>query len=84
MELFQETTQIRLESGQALTLGDYEMVFQSVRQFPGPDDLMITEATVDVYKNGRLVKTLTPHNELYTRTQQPMTIPDLREEVGIG
>jgi cytochrome c-type biogenesis protein CcmF len=81
VEVFQETTQIRLESGQALSLGDYEMVFKSARQYPGPDDLIVTEATVDVYKDGRFVKTIFPHNELYTRTQQPMTIPDARSTI---
>lgn len=81
VELFQQETQIRLESGQSLSLGSYEMVFQNVQQYPGPDDLILTEATVDVYDNGRFVKTLHPRNELYTRTQQPMTIPDARSTI---
>jgi cytochrome c-type biogenesis protein CcmF len=81
VELFQQETQIRLESGQSLRLGSYEMVFQNVRQYPGPDDLILTEATVDVYDNGRFIKTLHPRNELYTRTQQPMTIPDARSTI---
>ncbi|MCB8943932.1 MAG: heme lyase CcmF/NrfE family subunit [Ardenticatenaceae bacterium] len=78
VEIFQQETQIRLESGQSLTLGAYEMVFQNAQQYPGADDLIYTEATVDVYKNGRFLQTLHPRNELYTRTQQPMTIPDAR------
>ena len=81
VELFQQETQIRLESGQSLRLGSYEMVFQNVQQYPGPDDLILTEATVDVYDNGRFIKTLHPRNELYTRTQQPMTIPDARSTI---
>ena len=78
VELFQQETQIRLESGQSLTLGQYEMVFQNAQQYPGADDLILTEATADVYKNGRFIKTIHPRTELYTRTQQPMTIPDAR------
>jgi cytochrome c-type biogenesis protein CcmF len=39
---------------------------------------MITEATVDVYRNERLLTTLYPRNELYTRSGQPMSIPDAR------
>jgi cytochrome c-type biogenesis protein CcmF len=81
VELFQQETQIRLESGQSLYLGSYEMVFQNVEQYSGADDLILTEATVDVYDNGRFVKTLHPRNELYTRTQQPMTIPDARSTI---
>jgi cytochrome c-type biogenesis protein CcmF len=81
VELFQQETQIRLESGESVTLGRYEMVFNEVTRYPGPDDLLITEANVDVKINGRTVTTLTPRTELYTRTGQPMTIPDARSTI---
>ena len=81
MELFQQETQIRLNSGDSVSVGSYEMVFNSVTRYPGPDDLLITEANVDVFDNGRFVATLTPRTELYTRTGQPMTIPDTRSTV---
>jgi cytochrome c-type biogenesis protein CcmF len=82
MELFQEETQIRLTSGESVTLGQYEMRFNQAGQYPGPDDLIITEADVDVYFKGRLVGKLAPRTELYTRTNQPMTIPDVRSTIG--
>ncbi|MCA9952154.1 MAG: heme lyase CcmF/NrfE family subunit [Anaerolineales bacterium] len=80
-ELYQQETQIRLQSGESVTLGDYEMVFDSVERFPGPDDLIITEATVQVLQNGKNVATLHPRTELYTRTGQPMTIPKARSTI---
>ena len=46
----------------------------SVRTFPGPDDLIITEATVQVLQNSKNVATLHPAPN-FTRTGQPMTIP---------
>ena len=76
VEVFQQETQLRLEKGESLTLGNYEMVFNDIQRYPGPDDLLITEATMDVYNNGRFVATIHPRTELYTRTGQPMTIPD--------
>ena len=81
VELFQQETQLRLESGESITLGRYEMTFREASRFPGPDDLLITEATIDVFENGRFVTTLTPRTELYTRTGQPMTIPDARSTI---
>lgn len=81
-EFYQEQTQIRLATGESVTLGRYSMTFNGMRQYAGADDLMITEANLSLYENGRLVKTLTPRNELYTRTRQPMTIPDLRATIG--
>jgi cytochrome c-type biogenesis protein CcmF len=74
-ELFQQETQIHLQTGESIALGNYEMVFQQVDRYPGPDDLVITEANVDVYRDGNLVRTISPRSELYTRTMQPMTIP---------
>ncbi len=81
MELFQEQTQIRLNVGETVSLGRYEMQFLGAERFPGPDDLLITQATVDVYDNGRYVGQFHPRTELYTRTNQPMTIPDARETI---
>lgn len=78
VEIFQEQTQIRLGVGETATLGRYEMQFLGATRYPGPDDLLITEATVDVYDNGKYVGQLKPRDELYTRTNQPMTIPDAR------
>ncbi len=78
VELYQQETQRQLQAGEIVALGAYEVQFLNVMQRPGPDDLIITEAVLDVYKNGRLVATLTPRREIYTRTGQPMTIPDAR------
>jgi cytochrome c-type biogenesis protein CcmF len=80
-ELFQQETQIRLQSGESVSLGHYEMVFNQVERYNGPDDLVITEATVDLYQDGTLVRTLHPRSELYTRTMQPMTIPNARSTI---
>lgn len=81
VEIFQEQTQIRLSVGETTALGHYEMQFLGATRFAGPDDLLITEATVDVYEDGRYVGQLHPRSELYTRTNQPMTIPDARSTI---
>lgn len=81
VELFQEETQIRLQSGESITIGDYEVTFNGVRQFAGVDDLIITQASMDVYRNGRLLQELNPRTEFYTRSNQPMTIPDARSTI---
>lgn len=81
VELFQQETQQQLQVGDTLSLGRYELQFLGVQQRPGPDDLIITEATIDVYADGRFVKTLIPRRELYTRTGQPMTIPSARSTI---
>ncbi len=81
VELYQQETQIRLTQGESVAVDDFSMTFKGIERFPGPDDLVITEATVDVFKNGQFVRTLNPQTELYTRTMQPMTIPDARSTI---
>ncbi|RMG95751.1 MAG: heme lyase CcmF/NrfE family subunit [Chloroflexi bacterium] len=81
VEIFQQDTQMRLQAGASLQMGNYEMVFQGARRYEGPDDLLITEAAVDVYENGRFIKTITPRIEFYTRTGQTMTIPKARSTI---
>lgn len=80
-ELYQQETQIRLQNGESVTLGGYEMVFENVAQYAGPDDLIITEAAVSVYRDGRFLSSLAPRTEFYTRSGQPMTIPAARSTI---
>lgn len=80
-ELFQQQTQMHITNGQSITLGNYEMVFNGATRYAGPDDLLVTEASVDVFYKGRLVNSLAPKSELYTRTGQPMTIPDAHSTI---
>lgn len=77
-ELYQQETQIFLKRGDSVSIGDFSMTFTGIERYPGADDLLITKASVDVYKDGEFVRELGPRTELYTRTQQPMTIPALR------
>ena len=45
------------------------------------DSLLITEADVDLYKNGEFLRKLNPQIEFYQRTGQPMTIPSARSTI---
>jgi cytochrome c-type biogenesis protein CcmF len=80
-DMFQQQRQILLQRGESAELGEFRVVFNGAEQYAGPDDLLVTEANLSLFKGDRLLTTLTPHNELYTRTNQPMTIPDLRATV---
>ncbi|HET6443472.1 MAG TPA: heme lyase CcmF/NrfE family subunit [candidate division Zixibacteria bacterium] len=77
-ELYQQQTQMRLARDESLSIGDYTMVFKGIEQRMGNDDAQITEALVDVYRGDKLVRTLKPRTEFFTRTGENMSIPAVR------
>jgi cytochrome c-type biogenesis protein CcmF len=68
--MYQTETQIRLNAGEGVQVGDFEMVFNSVSRFAGADDLLITEADVDLYKNGEFPAQAEPADRLLS-AQRP-------------
>lgn len=74
---FQEETQRALARGESLTLGEYELRFDSLEMYPGSDGREVLEATTTLFKNGEVVKTLNPRRDFFVAQQQPMTIPDV-------
>ena len=79
--MYQTETQIRLLAGERIEVGEFAMTFNGVSRFAGADDLLVTEADVDLYKNGTFVRKLTPQIEFYQRSGQPMTIPSARSTI---
>ena len=78
VEFFQQETQLFLETGDRISVGRYDAVFKGVTNVQGQDDLVITRALMDLYYNGEFVREFTPEIDVYTRSGQPMTIPDTR------
>ncbi len=77
-EFFQQDTEGTLRPGEALEIGGFRTVYRTLRTYPGPGDLIVTEATVEIYQGDQLLKTVHPKREFYQNTQQTMTIPALR------
>ncbi len=78
IEFFQQETQVRLNTGESVTLGRYTMRFNGTTEEDLQDNVLARIADVDVFIGDRLVTSITPRSELHLRTQQTMTIPDLR------
>lgn len=81
VELFQQESQLRLNVGETAELGRYQVAFTGTSDYTGPDDLLIREATLQLYERGEYLRDLTPHVELYQRSGQPMTIPSMRSTI---
>ena len=78
IELFQVETQGTVEVNERLKVGGYEVVYQNIARFPGPDGREVTRAAVGVYKNGEYLGELHPRIDYYYDAQQTMTIPGQR------
>jgi cytochrome c-type biogenesis protein CcmF len=78
IELFQVETQGMLEINQQTSVGGYDVVYQDIARFPGPDGREVTRAVVSVYKGGEYLGEIHPRIDYYFDAQQTMTIPGQR------
>ena len=78
IELFQVETQGTLEINQQTSVGGYDLVYQDIARFPGPDGREVTRAVVSVYKDGEYLGELNPRIDYYFDVKQTMTIPGQR------
>ena len=78
IELFQVETQGTLEINQRTSVGGYDVVYQDIARFPGPDGREVTRAVIGVYQNGEYLGDLHPRIDYYFDAQQTMTIPGQR------
>ncbi|HEV8501567.1 MAG TPA: heme lyase CcmF/NrfE family subunit, partial [Casimicrobiaceae bacterium] len=63
---------VRMDVGQAVTLGGYAFTFRGVVPAPGPNYRAIV-GTVDVARDGKPVRTLHPEKRIYDASGQTMT-----------
>jgi cytochrome c-type biogenesis protein CcmF len=78
IELFQVQTQGTLELNQSTSISGYDVVYQDIARFTGPDGREVTRAEVAVYREGEFLGTLHPRIDYYFDAQQSMTIPGQR------
>jgi cytochrome c-type biogenesis protein CcmF len=67
-----------MEIDQKTSVGGYDVVYQNIAQFTGPDGRQVTRAAVGVYKDGKYLGELNPRIDYYFDAQQTMTIPGQR------
>lgn len=78
IEVFQTQTQATLQQGESLSLGAYNMRYDSLAIFDTPDGRNVARAIVTLSKNGKIIGDLHPRRDYYYESQQPMTIPGVR------
>ena len=77
VEMFQTETQGTLALEERMSLEDYSLVYKDLTEYPENDGRFVTKATLDVYKNNKLIDELEPRRDYYNINQQRMTIPDV-------
>tara|TARA_A100001037_G_scaffold289226_1_gene300750 strand:- start:1091 stop:3139 length:2049 start_codon:yes stop_codon:yes gene_type:complete len=77
VEMFQTETQGTLAIEERMSLEDYSLVYKDLDEYPENDGRFVTKATLDVYKNNKLIGELEPRRDYYNISQQRMTIPDV-------
>ena len=81
--LFQQQTQATLTVGETISVGGFTMRYDGLTEFPTDDRREVTRATVTVFDaKGNNVGVLHPRRDLFTDSDQPMTIPGVRSTLG--
>jgi cytochrome c-type biogenesis protein CcmF len=74
----------QLKPGESLKLRNYELVYQSTREYSDPNK-MVMESTVVVKRDGKFLDTIYPQKHFYIVQQQPTTevalFSNLREDL---
>jgi cytochrome c-type biogenesis protein CcmF len=81
IEMFQTETQGTLSQGETLSLNEYNIRYDSLAVFDGPDGRNIARAVVSVFKDGEFLTELYPRRDFYYDSNQPMTIPGVRSTI---
>ncbi len=69
---FQEEKEVPMRVGEKIEMAGYEFGFNGVKSVQGPN-YSSKQASVNVYKNDKLVATLLPEKRTYLVQQSPMT-----------
>ena len=73
---FQQETQGMLRPGESLSIGKYQLTYESLRQYAlEGGDRQVTEASVGLYSDGKLVQRLYPRKDFFVSTEQPYSLP---------
>ncbi len=78
IEIFQTETQGTLPIGGEMSLGRYQITYDSLAEWDTEDGRNVARAAVSVYKDGEYVGEINPRRDFFYESQQPMTIPGVR------
>ncbi len=78
---YQQETQGTVNRGETITLGGFTILYKGLEERRESEELVISEATIEVYRDKELLTTLHPRRDFYPLTGQPITIPSVRSVV---
>ncbi len=78
---FQQETQGTLRRGEALTLGGFTILYSGLEEWRESNELWVSEAAVEVYRDKELLTTLKPRRDYYPLAEQSITVPSVRNTV---
>src|SRR5258708_2490094 len=80
---YQVQTQATLVPAQSVTVGNFSMRFDNLKEFPTDDRRDVARAVVTVFDaQGNKLGELYPRHDLFVDSGQPMTIPGVRSTLG--
>lgn len=79
---FKQETQGTVAVGGSLTINDFLLRFEGLKQYPGSDGRDIAEASATLFQNGQKIMELNPRRDYFVVQQQPVTVPAVYSTMG--
>ena len=72
---FKVETQGTVPVGETISIGNYQIRFDGLRQYPGSDGREIYEAQTTLFEDGQQIRVIQPRRDFFTVQEQPVTVP---------
>lgn len=72
---FKLETQGTISVGETISISNYQIRFDGLRQYSGSDGREIYEAQTTLFEDGKQIRTIQPRRDYFTVQEQPVTVP---------
>jgi cytochrome c-type biogenesis protein CcmF len=80
---FKLETQGTVSQGESLSIGGYQLQFKELLGYPGSDGREIVAASMNLSRDGQLIRELSPRRDYFVVQEQPVSVPGVYSTPGM-
>jgi cytochrome c-type biogenesis protein CcmF len=80
---FKLETQGTVSQGESISIGGYQLQFTELLGYPGSDGREVVEASMNLSKDGKSIRDLSPRRDYFVVQEQPVSVPGVYSTPGM-